>query len=751
MKKRPLCFAVFAVLVLLWLLPAGIWMKDPDPGGGGSFTGIPAGRICRMARTGSGQAVYLKTSDLSNTGIILVYFDAEQPFSIGNTIQVKGEYWFREPEAPTNPGQFDARLYYQTQGIVCLCYAKEAVLLDGAVSPVPQLFYELRLDFGDRIIKLLGERRGGILKAMLLGDKTGLEPEVQDVYQKSGMSHLLAISGLHVSVFGMSLYRLFRKLGFSYPAAGFPAMGLVVLYGIFTGMSTSTARAVIMLLLAVTADLFGKSYDMLTALAAAALLLLLQQPLYARSPSFLLSFGAVLGIGLLYPILMELFPVRKRLSQAILVSVSIQLLTVPLVQYFYFEIPLYSVFLNLLVIPLMTVLMFCGIAALLASLFSFWAARIPAFVCGLILSLYEYLGKGFLKLPGSVFICGRPKAGQMLLYYGGLCALAWWRYRVRERKKRLAQEEETKSAEKGSVQKKLYGSRLVFLAACALLHGVLLFRSSSGLTFTMLDVGQGDGLFLRTAGGTTCLIDGGSSSVSRVGTYRILPFLKSQGVGRLDYAAVTHTDLDHISGIEELLSVSGEPGEVLVKTLLLTEQAEREEAGIRLRDLAIERGTAVHILRAGEEIRDSSTRILCLHPRAGSTYEDVNAGSMVLKVVSGEFSMLLTGDLEGTGEQELLKEQKTGACDVLKAAHHGSRNSTGEAFLDEVSPRIVFISAGRNNRYGHPHQELLDRLGHRGADIYDTSHCGAVTLKAGSRGIAVYPYVSEKNATVWGS
>ena len=119
------------------------------------------------------------------------------------------------------------------------------------------------------------------------------------------MAHLLAISGLHVSIFGMTLYRLFRKAGLPFWAAGVPSMLLVLSYGVLTGMSTSTARAVIMFLLSVTADIFGKSYDMLTALACAALFLLVEQPLYARSASFLLSFGAVLGIGLVYPALQE--------------------------------------------------------------------------------------------------------------------------------------------------------------------------------------------------------------------------------------------------------------------------------------------------------------------------------------------------------------------------------------------------------------------------------------------------------------
>ena len=189
---------------------------------------------------------------------------------------------------------------------------------------------------------------------MLLGDKSELADETKEIYQKSGMSHLLAISGLHVSIFGMTLYRLLRRAGLPFWLSGLPSMLLVLAYGVLTGMSTSTARAVLMFLLSVTADLFGKSYDMLTSLAFAALCLLAEQPLYARSASYLLSFGAVLGIGLIYPALLELFPIRKKRFQAVLLSLSVQLMTLPMVENLYCEIPLYSVPLNLVVIPLMT-------------------------------------------------------------------------------------------------------------------------------------------------------------------------------------------------------------------------------------------------------------------------------------------------------------------------------------------------------------------------------------------------------------
>ena len=736
MKKRPLCLAALFLTLLLLALPAELWMKaSPLPEGRGSPEAL-TGEICGIDP--GGKAVSLRHTNVSDTGIILVYFDAETSFSIGNTIRIEKNFEWKEPEAPANPGQFDARLYYQTKRIVLFCYAEEAVLVDGKVRPVPQFFYRLRETLSGRCRTVFGEKYRGVIGAMLLGDKTELKDETKEIYQKSGMSHLLAISGLHVSIFGMTLYRLLRRMGLPFWAAGLPSMLLVLAYGVLTGMSTSTARAVLMFLLSTAADLFGKSYDMLTALAFAALLLLAEQPLYARSASFLLSFGAVLGIGLVYPALLELFPIRKKRLQAILLSLSVQLMTLPMIQNFYYEIPLYSVPLNLVVIPLMTALMLSGILAVGFSFVSPGLAKAPALFCSLIMELYERLGSLSLRLPGAVFHCGKPETWQLVLYYLCLGAFLLWRFCVRElRKKRTARAaalgEEEEEEEEKRPEPNLRKRRILSAAGLLLLILLLSVRFSRGFQFTMLDVGQGDGLFLRTAAGTAVLVDGGSTSVSKAGTYRILPFLKAEGTGKLDYVIATHMDEDHISGIREILEQSMRPGSLKVKTLLLSEQALREEKGQELYRLACSAGTKVQTIQRGTVLRDASAELRCLYPEQGEEYKDTNGSSVVLRLVYGEFSMLLTGDLDSVGEHRILENGEITDCQVLKAGHHGSGTSTSEEWLAAVSPKLTLISCGADNSYGHPHQETLERLARAGSEILITKDWGALTVRSNGK------------------
>ena len=201
MKKRPLCTAVLIWILVLWLLPAGIWMEDPIPARE-SPPAVLTGEVCSLEEEEDGQTVCLKHTNISDTGKILVYLDAGQSISIGNTLKIKQPFKLIEPEPPKNPGQFDAQLYYQTKKIVLLCYAKEAEVTDASVFWSGQILHQIQSRLGKQCLLLFGEKKGGTLKAMLLGDKSELTEEIKDLYQKSGMSHLLAISGLHVSSWG---------------------------------------------------------------------------------------------------------------------------------------------------------------------------------------------------------------------------------------------------------------------------------------------------------------------------------------------------------------------------------------------------------------------------------------------------------------------------------------------------------------------------------------------------------------------
>ena len=277
------------------------------------------------------------------------------------------------------------------------------------------------------------------------------------------------------------------------------------------------------------------------------------------------------------------------------------------------------------------------------------------------------------------------------------------------------------------------------------------FGEAGKLTTVVLDVGQGDGIFMKGPEGNTYLVDGGSSDVKKVGHYRLEPFLKSQGVGRLDYVLISHGDSDHMNGVEELIERQNIG--VKIGTLVLPVKEVWDEALEELAGKARNHGIRVAVIEPGQSIREGEMVITCIQPgNMGIESEDAesskgntvpgtgrtglelgNEASMVLAVRYGEFDMLFTGDVEEEGERQLTKQLEESYLDctweVLKVAHHGSKNSSTEGFLQLVRPAYALISAGQENRYGHPHQETVKRLADVGSKVYSTQENGAIIVE----------------------
>ena len=499
------------------------------------------------------------------------------------------------------------------------------------------------------------------------------------------------------------MYRMLRRLTGSYSVGGVAGIFFLCMYILMIGCTVSAMRALVMFLFRVGADMTGRHYDAPTAFAFAAVVVLLWRPLYLFDGGFWLSFGAVLAILLVLPAFQDFA------FQGIWASVSINLVLLPILLYYFFEFPLYSFLLNLFVIPLMSVLLFLGMAGSGIYVVCMPIAKILMKICGVILWIYKKGCNIAIRLPASRIVTGRPQLWQIAVYYVVLCMVLLLLWKKSNRCKVLA-------------------AALLGMAVF-----VLGFRwgEDGKMMTTILDVGQGDGIFIKGPDGGTYLIDGGSSDVKKIGQYRIEPFLKSQGVSRLDYVIVTHGDSDHMNGIEEL--IDRKKIGVTIDTLVLPVQEVWGEELVALAERAKKEGIRVVVIAPGQEIMEEELTLTCLQPsEAEEGLETGNETSMVMAVSYGEYDMLLTGDVEGKGEEELtdLLKHKYKNCswEVLKVAHHGSKNSSSKEFLDVVKPRYAIISAGQKNRYGHPHQETIARLEEAECKIKSTQETGAVMI-----------------------
>ena len=654
---------------------------------------------------------------------------------IGSLIRIRGKLkLFRRA---SNDGEYDPFLYNSCiQGYLFSLDEASVTAYTAEKNPVKSTMYGIRSFLSERIDAIYegkGERgmtAASALKAILLGQTSLVDPALKERFQMSGIVHVLCISGLHISLIGSGIYMSLRKGRVPAPAACWISVALLYLYGVMTGMHTSCVRALVMFGLRMCARAVGRTYDMLTAMSIAMALMLIEQPCYLLHSGFLFSFAAVAAAALLIPVI----PKAAK-------PLAIPLFTLPVQLLFFYTFPLYSVLLNVIVIFLAPGIIVSGGLSLLLGVIAgmlptgLWLSAVSQTGAGivgelpvLILLFYEKLCTLTEKLPLSTLTPGRPPALVIAVYFALIGTVVLDR-NLREipNKKRSA----------------------VHFACMAVAVTLLLgLRYEPPFALYMLDVGQGDGICVRTRdekGKCTVLIDGGSSSKNSVGENIEIPFLRCHGISGIDYCILTHDDLDHCSGLLELLEQSDEPGGIRIQNIALPSvlQERKGETYLKIEEICDRKGIPISYLYRGMTFTDGELILQCIHPAKNASYEDANEYSVALQLTYGNFGAILTGDLENRGEADLLAYlgDREIHVDILKAAHHGSAGGTTQAFLDRIFADAALISCGKGNRYGHPAAETVERLEEAGMRIYDTRKDGQICVTTdGRRGYSVQTF-----------
>lgn len=677
---------------------------------------------------------------------LLVYLPVSFSASEGDRIQAVGN--LKAFEQAANPGQFDYRKYQASLGVNLLLDNSSGTVTVRGEHPTEGVLGSLRR-YAVEVLVQVGGESGGTMAALVLGDKTHLSDERYELYLDSGIGHILTLSGLHLSLFGVGLYGILRKRLTlpQWPAALLMTGGICGYVGLIGG-GISASRAAIALIVSLLGGCIGKTYDALSAAALGMILILMQYPLQVTRPSFWLSFGAVFAMAGFLPMLNQWLRPERKAAKALLAALTIQLALMPVNAVNQYTIQIYSICLNMVVVPLMGTLLGGSIAVLMVGMAAPEVAAGLAVPVNLAFKGLDWLCRFSLSLPGSVLTVGYPTTGRLAIYgvllLGFMICISW-----RNRKDWKAMEtaeysEERLSGQRQSgetPQKALRRRRRRWsgLAVVSVLMVIVLCAriGRRWMDITFLDVGQGDCICIEAPNGTVIMVDAGSSSERRLYEYRLEPYLRWAGIDRLDYLVLTHLDEDHINGALELLQ-AGFP----VGTVLLSAAATDDEKVEEVSTLLEEMDTQMVEISRENKIICGKVEITCISPTKDSRPGTENEASVVLRVDYGGFSCLLTGDAEGSGEKEAEEYLRTmTGITVLKAAHHGSKYSTSESFLDVVQPAAVVISCGENNSYGHPHEELLNRLEAADCDIYITAQCGAVTVKTDGKKWMIEGYV----------
>ena len=641
------------------------------------------------------------------------------PLAVGQTIVASGT--LQEIKAPTNPGEFDYRSYCRARGVTHRMQVR-TYRAEGRADPLGEGLRVLRIRAAERLQQNCPAEVSAYLGALLLGDKQGLSEDFYARYRRNGLAHLLAISGLHTGFLGLALYRLLRRMGAGLWASTLSAALFLGFYALLTGADTGVLRSGLMLGLGFLALCLGRSYDLRSAASLALFLLLLRSPLQLFQCGFQLSFLAVFAIGGPGQALVRRYAAKRKLLAALLQSLTVFLVTLPVIAYWFFSLPPYGILLNLALIPMTGFMLFLGLLTLAAASLVPPLAALPALFLECGLALQNALCALAECLPFHRLLIGRPRLWQLLLYSLFLCLCFGLLL--------------DKVPRRGKVSKKQFRRALTFGAAFAAALSLLPLRSQVPRIW-LLDIGQGDAIVIEQ--GSRCItIDGGSTSRPDCGKRILEPFLMSRALGTVDAAFLTHADLDHTNGLSYLASKGSG---ILVKRVILNPAAESDPRYAELKTALCERPeTELSYMGAG----DVYGNFTCLWPRRDALPAETNEQSLILLFQANGKRCLFTGDAGTESEEKLLSELNAPGHEteraalselyLLKVGHHGSRGASSEAFLELLSPDCALISCGRGNSYGHPHAEAMERLHRHAGQVHSTANEGALSVELHTAG-----------------
>lgn len=794
------------------------------------------GEVTDVKRNTYGYTLTLKVED----GFVYVYSDSSlskknetevYSYLYGKKVRVIGD--IVQMKKARNYGNYDEYTTLRSKGVLLKISAKEIYVylnkssfttiyedlddkyislekwMDNAASEekgpltVKGVIYKLKLNMRNVLKDITTEEEYGILAAMVLGDSEEVDKDTKELYSLSGISHIMAISGLHVSLIGMGVYKLLRKR-MRYVSSATISMGLMSFFLVLIGNPISAKRAVIMFVIHLIADLCGRKYDVLSALSMAAMVLLIDNPYYLMNSSFQLSFVAMIGVSVCVPIVMDFIfggdedklIIEKNLwlkdvmisaMKMLAFNIVLSIILLPLNCYLFFRVSIYSPVINMIVVPLVGLVLVMVLLGMMAAIF---IPSLGIFLAGTavcILRFFTWLSRIVVSMPYSSVLTGKLTFGEIIFCYLllGLCIFiladktSW--HSKRQRFVNTIKESKKESKIESKIVRKKYWCKWMCVAFFMSTFFIIIFREKyNGFSICFLDVGQGAAIYMKSEEGNDYLIDGGSSDEKNIGEYKLESFLEARQVDKLEYVFVTHCDTDHISGIVELI----ERKNILIDNLILPDipGESRDEKYLELEALARKQGINVLYMKAGDKLKDGELKITCINPGvvnssvmenltrneirdvardeirdiardeikdvARNTTTDINESSLVFVAEYKSLAAVFTGDIGKETERELINileqydfDRRTVIYDV---AHHGSRNSNSEELIGLLKPTIAVVSCGKDNSYGHPAVEVLERLKEVGCSVWCTYESGQIEVYEEEEKIRIRGMVVEE-------
>lgn len=643
-------------------------------------------------------------------------------------IEVDGEYII--PSEARNYKGFDYREYLKSKkiyGTIKNSNKNIKVIKENNIGIVLKLSNNIRNYIINTSNKLLPEKTSSLLVGILIGDKSGISEEIIEDFKISNLSHMLAVSGAHTSYIILGLTFILNKSKMSKKWVHLVTILSLILFMFITNFTPSVTRACFMAIIVLGAGLLYRKQDFWTSISISLLIVLVINPFSINEIGLQLSYLGTIGIILFnknVEMILNKIKINNKISKFLSVTISAQMAIMPIMIYRFNSFSLTFFISNVLASPLLGINIILGLITIFISLVSFKLAKIISLVLNLSLEILIGISEFTSKLPLSSILVKTPPMLLMLLVY---CVILLFNYLyyiyISKTNLRLFQKRIIKLINKTNVNKFISIIIIIVILFNVFSYSYLLIPKNLRIYF--IDVGQGDSCLVITPRNKKILIDGGEGDNNV-----LLSYLLDRRIKTIDYIMISHFDSDHCIGLIEVIQ------KLNVKNVLISKQAYfcdeyRNIAGI----INSKKINVIHVKQGDVLNVDKEVKLDVFYPSKNLEYDDLNNNSIVAKLRYNKFSVLFTGDIERSEENILNKcTSNQLKSDVIKVAHHGSKTSSSEEFIKAVKPKIALIGVGINNKFGHPNQEVIERLENINCKIYRTDEMGEIVMEVNKSG-----------------
>ena len=680
----------------------------------------------------------------------------------GNIVEITGTY--EEPSTARNYKGFDYRQYLKSRNIYgTIDCEKYEIIATNKINVASNIVNYVQNNIKENMFNILDEEQSALCVGILIGDREKISDITEDNFKKSNLTHMLAVSGSHITYIIVALTTILSKTNRKFSLI--ITILFLLFFTVLTGFTASVLRASIMGIITLLASILHRKSDTINNLGISSIIILIYNPYLLVDAGFLLSYAGTIGIILfskkisngisiivnkINPNLLnieqnnnsKILSVKSIIEKIILyvnsslsVTLSANIVIIPVMAYMFSTISFTFWISNILAGPVMEVVTIFGFIVYFISIIFPILAQFLGIALNLLLTVLLKIAEISSKIPGASIYIKTPSIYMCVIYYL-IIYILFNMQAIKQiiRKKAIFRLYAIKA-------KKQRKNILVIAILFTILVNSIIYVTDKNIKIYFVDVGQGDCTLIQTSGRKNVLIDGGGSEFGSfdVGKSTLLPYLLDRGITKIDYMMISHFDSDHIGGLFYIME------NLRVDNIIISKQGESSENLKKFIEIlqSNNRGsknkTNIILVKKGDNIKiDNTSYFEILFPEDELINDNIlNNNSIVAKFVSNNFKMLFTGDIEEIAENrlcELYKSTNKLQADIIKVAHHGSKTSSTLNFLELVKPKIALIGVGENNNFGHPNDAVLKRIKDLGAHICRTDQMGEISIVIGNRG-----------------